>query len=152
MTSRNLFALIAWALFAVAVRAQFAGYPSLEPVLFAELYVMAFAFVMFWLMFARTAKHVSDRQVALLFIGAVAGVILVMKGVKVLQILPSTWEPDYCGDMTAGSRGGPDFRLPPKTFRCTRVPIAIVGWFLGWWLTHGLITRWERAGRQAEAQ
>jgi hypothetical protein len=149
-TGRRLVALGFLAVFVVAMRAMFVGYPSFEPVLFSELYVMLFAFVLFWLMFARTAQDISGRQVLLLFIGAVAGAALAVKAVKVWNLVPSTWEPDYCGDI-----GYPhtaiDFRLPPKTFRCMSIPIAIAGWFLGWLVAYWLITRWERAGRQTEA-
>jgi hypothetical protein len=149
-TSRNLFVLAAWALLAVAIRALFVGYPSIEPLVFAQLYIWAFAAVLGAFSVARTVRYISGRQVFLLCVGAIAGAVIVFKVVKGLQLLPATWEPEYCADLDYPS-GGADFRLPPKTFRCMSEPIALAGVFVGWWLSYWLITRWERAGRQPEA-
>lgn len=144
-TTPNLVLLAAVALLMVAVRTMFVGYPSNEPVVFAELYVWAFCSLTFTVVLMRTIRQISGKQVLLLVAGGVAGIILLFKIVKLLKLLPTSWEPDYCANWNYPNII--DLSLPPKTFRCTSVPIGIAGWFLGWWVTYWFIVRWERQSR-----
>ena len=123
-------------LLVVAVRALFVGYPSFEPVLFAELYIWLFSVVAFGVMLQRTVRRTRGEHIFVLFLAALAGAVLVA------QAAPTIGEPNYCGYFR-DYPSGIDLRLPPKSFRCTSLPFEIAGWFGGWWLTLWLIMRWE---------
>jgi hypothetical protein len=119
----------------VAIRAQYVGYPSFEPVLFARLYVYAFSLVVLGVpTFVTTARRVEAKYAPLMLAAALLG------GVLLAQAAPTIGEPNYCGYENEWRRF--DW-IPPKTFRCTSTPFEIVGGLAGWWLAFWLVERSE---------
>lgn len=123
------------AVLVVALRALFVGHRSFEPVLFAELYVQAFALLLFIPLLLRAARALRGWEWGAVIAVAVAGASLLAR------LAPTIGEPNYCGEL-------PDFpaydmpsELPPKVFRCTVVPFEIAGFLLGWWGALALVSR-----------
>ena len=126
----------------VAVRALFVGYPTFEPVLFAELYIWLFSMVAFTLVLLRTVRRTRGEYVFVLFLAALVGAVVSV------QAAPVIGEPNYCGYF-GDYPTIIDFTLPPKIFRCTSLPFEIAGWFGGWGLALWVILqREERVGER----
>jgi hypothetical protein len=118
-----------------AIRAQFVGYPSFEPVLFARIYVYAFSILILGVpTFVTTFRQLEAKHAPLLLAAAILG------GVLLAQAAPTIGEPNYCGYENEWRRFD---RIPPKTFRCTSTPFEIAGGLAGWWLAFWLAEKWQ---------
>ncbi len=134
----------------VAVRALYVGYPSFEPILFAELYLWLFGGIVFGIPLMLATARLTDGTLSLLALVLAA----CLAGATLGWAAPTIGEPNYCGGVFWGAGEGMpyyvDFRLPPKTFRCTSAPFAIAGLFGGWWLAVTLIGWWRSRGGNGE--
>jgi hypothetical protein len=129
--------LIAMVPLVFALRALFTGYDSLEPVLFAELYVEFFSIA--WLfapMVLKTVPRLETWQSMMLV--AAAMVTAVVAG----RLAPQIGEPNYCGYMdhyySLHLR-----EMPPSIYRCTSLPFQLGGALIAWWTGYRVFRWWE---------
>ena len=128
-----------------ALRALFTGYDSLEPVLFAELYVMFFSAL--WLI--APTLFVTIRRLELetwqVFVLVAATLVITF---LVGRLAPQIGEPNYCGEMDGYYSSALNIK-PPLVYRCTSLPFEIAGGLLGWWTGYWIIKWWEARGTEA---
>lgn len=135
----GIITLIALVPFVFALRALFTGYDSLEPVLFAELYVMFFCAL--WLIAPTLFVTIRRLRLETWHFFLLVAATLVMTFV-VGRLAPQIGEPNYCGEMDGYYSVALNIK-PPRIYRCTSLPFEIVGGLLGWWSGFWIIKWWE---------
>ena len=126
------------ALLILALRALFVGHTSFDPVLFAGLYVIVLALVVFAVVLVRTVRRTGGDYLYVLF-GAALVCALVLT-----RLAPTIGEPNYCYFVRKYYYG--ITRTPPTVFRCTSLPFGVAGWFAGWGLALWLVS-WRESRR-----
>jgi hypothetical protein len=132
--------VLAVGLLIVAVGTMFVGTRTFRPILFAEMYVLLFALFMAVPTVLRADE--SDAGWFVLLSATVFGALLAWKlapqidGPNFCSPLPASWRVlrDLTRDIArvAGAVVPPLVR--PSVFRCTPVPLAVIGGFAGWWI------------------
>jgi hypothetical protein len=132
--------VLAVGLLIVAVGTMFVGTRTFRPILFAEMYVLLFALFMSVPTVLRAEE--SDAGWLMLFSAAFFGGLLAWK------LAPQIDGPNFCSPLPPGWRAMRDnardiarilgVHLPPlvrtTVFRCTPVPLTVIGGFAGWWI------------------
>jgi hypothetical protein len=143
-TPGKVVALVMVAFFFVALRALFVGYPSYEPVLFAQLYVFLVSAVVLGVpSFVYSARRIKAWQVAALWFLGIIGMAWLS------GFAPVIGEPNYCNSWDIDWRSAFSHKrptLPPKIFRCTEIPFDIAGFFAAWWIGTWLFNWWNSRG------
>lgn len=150
-TSLSVGAVIALAvtLMIVASLSLFVGSRSFKPLVFAEIYIWLFTIFLAIATRLWTEHSNPNPDWYILCASALVGAVLLW------NLAPQIGEPNYCVPLPRGLRvlqemsreisksvgvtPPPVFR--PRIFRCTSLPLSVVGGFGGWWIAFWAIRR-----------
>jgi hypothetical protein len=125
-----------------AIRVLYVGRASYDPVLAAQLYVMAYGVIFLVVPTLVVTWRPGSRDLGVLSFSALAGFLLMT------AVAPEVGGPNYCG--LPGDLPGISLNEPvPKVFRCTETPLQVAGLLGGWWVAFWF-ARWRRRLRERE--